>query len=33
MEVNQVISLGFAGDSMMVAYDDTLNPDEMTFYL
>lgn len=33
MEVNQATSLGFAGDPMMVAYDDTLNPDEMTFYL
>lgn len=33
MEVEQATSLGFAGDPMMVAYDDTLNPDEMTFYL
>tara|TARA_Y100000994_G_scaffold106433_1_gene87720 strand:- start:874 stop:1371 length:498 start_codon:yes stop_codon:yes gene_type:complete len=33
MEVEQDTSLGFAGDPMMVAYNDTLNPDEMTFYL
>ena len=33
MEVQQATSLGFAGDPMMVAYNDTLNPDEMTFYL
>ena len=33
MEVEQATSLGFAGDPMMVAYNDTLNPDEMTFYL
>jgi archaellum component FlaG (FlaF/FlaG flagellin family) len=33
MEVNQDTSLGFAGDPMMVAYNSTLNPDEMTFYL
>ena len=33
MEVEQDTSLGFAGDPMMVAYNSTLNPDEMTFYL
>lgn len=33
MEINQATSLGFAGDPMMVAYDSTSNPDEMTFYL
>ena len=34
MEVDQATSLGFAGDPMMVAYDDTAVPnDEMTFYL
>ena len=33
MEINQATSLGFAGDPMMVAYDSTPNPDEMTFYL
>ena len=33
MEDQQATSLGFAGDPMMVAYDDSLNPDEMTFYL
>ena len=33
MEVEQATSLGFAGDPMMVAYNTTSNPDEMTFYL
>ena len=34
MEVDQATSLGFAGDPMMVAYDNTATPDdEMTFYL
>jgi len=33
MEVEQDTSLGFAGDPMMVAYNSTSNPDEMTFYL
>ena len=34
MEVDKATSLGFAGDPMMVAYDNTATPDdEMTFYL
>ena len=33
MEVEQDTSLGIAGDPMMVAYNSTSNPDEMTFYL